>query len=80
MIGSFFNENCISFNIANSSSFGHMIDKSLEFPKKNPLQSYRTFSQKRRSFSFDYEVHQMTISVCVTRWIEQAGLHQLKHS
>ena len=37
VIASFFNGNCISFNIANSSTFGHMIDESVEFAQRNPL-------------------------------------------
>ena len=31
VIASFFYENCISFNVANSSSFGRMIDESMKF-------------------------------------------------
>ena len=36
----FFNENGIFFNVANSSSFGRMIDKSVEFAKQSLLQKY----------------------------------------
>ena len=43
MIASLFHENCISFNIANSSRFGRMIDKSVEFSKQSPLQNDKTF-------------------------------------
>ena len=37
VIASFFYENGISFNVANSSSFGRMIDESMKFAKQNEL-------------------------------------------
>jgi len=43
VIASFFYENGISFNVANSSSFGRMIDESMKFAKQNPLQSLKLF-------------------------------------
>ncbi len=36
-ITSFFFENGIPFNVANSSSFSRMIDESLKFAKQNPF-------------------------------------------
>ena len=45
------NEDCIALNVANSSSFGHMIEESVEFAKQNLLPSYKTSSGMRRSFS-----------------------------
>jgi len=47
MIASFFYENGISFNVANSSSFGRMIAESMKFAKQNPFQSYKPPSRKR---------------------------------
>ena len=38
VIASFFNKNSISFNVANSSSFGRMINERVEFAAQNPLQ------------------------------------------
>ena len=48
-IASFVYENGISFNVADSPSFGRMIDKSMKFAKQNPLQSYKTPSRKKLS-------------------------------
>jgi hypothetical protein len=45
-IASFVYENGISFNVADSPSFGRMIDESMKFAKQNPLQSYKTPSRK----------------------------------
>ena len=45
----FFYENGISFNIADSSSFVHMIENSMRFSKKNPFQSYKAPSHKQLS-------------------------------
>ena len=73
VIASFFNENGISFNVANSSSFGRMIAENVEFAKQKPLQIYKTSSRMRRSFSC--EVTQrlcVTFSMCMTRCMEQA--------
>ena len=39
MIASFFYENGISFNVANSSSFGCMIAESMKFAKQNRVPS-----------------------------------------
>ena len=50
VIASFFNENRISFNVINLSSFRCIIDESVEITKPNPLQSYKTSSLMRRSF------------------------------
>ena len=41
-IASFFYENGIAVNVADSTSFITMIDKSIKFAKQNPLQSYKT--------------------------------------
>ena len=41
-IVSFFYENGIAFNVADSTSFISMIDESIKFAKQNPLQSYKT--------------------------------------
>ena len=58
---SFFNENSISLNVANSSSFGCMIDESVEFAKQNPVQSFKTSFRIRRCFSCE-----VTQRLCVT--------------
>ena len=49
MIASFFYENGIPSNIANSSSFGRMIEESMKFAKQNPIQSYKAPSRKKLS-------------------------------
>ncbi len=49
MIASFFYENWISFNVANSSSFGSMIAESMKFAKQNPFQSYKLPSRLMRA-------------------------------
>ena len=41
-----FCENCISFNIADPSSFARMIEESIRFVKQNPFQSYKDPSRK----------------------------------
>ena len=74
MIASFFNENGISFNGANLSSFGRMIAVNVEFAKQNPLQSYKTSCQMRKSSSC--EVTQrlcVTFSMCVSDKVYGAG-------
>ena len=38
-IASFFYENGISFNVADSSSFARMLEESMRFAKQNPFQS-----------------------------------------
>ena len=52
-IASLFYENCITFNVADSSSFAGrrtgMIEESLRFAKQNPFQSYKAPSRKRLS-------------------------------
>ena len=40
-IASFFYENGISFNVADSSSFARMLEESMRFAKQNPFQSYK---------------------------------------
>jgi hypothetical protein len=49
MIASFFYENGIAFNVADSSSFQNMIDECMKFSKQNPFQSYKTPSRKKLS-------------------------------
>ena len=46
---SFFYENCISFNVADSSSFARTIEESMRFIKQNPFQSHKVPSRKRLS-------------------------------
>ena len=41
VIASLFYENGISFNVANSLSFGRMIDESMKFAKQNPCMGQR---------------------------------------
>ena len=41
-IASFFFENGIALNVADSTSFISIIDESTKFAKQNPLQSYKT--------------------------------------
>ena len=41
---SFFYENGISFNVADSSSFACMIEESIKYAERNPLQSYTVSS------------------------------------
>ena len=48
-IASFFYENCISFNVADSSSFARTIEESMRFIKQNPFQSHKVPSRKRLS-------------------------------
>ena len=48
-IASFFYENGISFNVADSSSFARMLEESMRFAKQNPFQSYKAPSRKRLS-------------------------------
>ena len=48
-IASFFYENGIAFNIADSASFISMIDESIKFAKQNPLQSYKTELTRQHS-------------------------------
>ena len=46
---SFFYENSISFNVADSSSFARMIEENMRFAKQNPFQSYKAPSLKQLS-------------------------------
>ena len=48
-IASFFYENGISFNVADSSSFACMLEENMRFAKQNPFQSYKTPARKRLS-------------------------------
>ena len=44
-IASFFDQNDISYNVADSSSFACMIEKGIKYAKQNPLQSYTALSE-----------------------------------
>jgi len=46
-IASFFYENGIAFNVADSTSFVCMMDESMKFAKQNPLVNYKTPSRKK---------------------------------
>ena len=48
-IASFFYEKSISFNVADSSSFAHMIEENMRFAKQNPFQSYKAHCRKQFS-------------------------------
>ena len=58
MIASFFYENGISFNVANSSSFGHMIAESMKFAKQNRvLSQVISASSCERNWSAHGHIH-----------------------
>ena len=56
----FFNENCISFIIADSSSFACMKEEIMKHAKKNLLQSYKAPSIKRLSGDLLYQAYEST--------------------
>ena len=49
-IASFFYDNCISFNVADSLSFACMIEQSMKHAKQNPLQSYTNAAASQPSY------------------------------
>ena len=49
IIASFFYDDCVSVNIADSSSFARMIEESMRLAKQNPCQRYKAPSRKRLS-------------------------------
>ena len=66
MIAPFFYENGISFNVANSSSFGRMIEETMKFAKQNPelaLVGMRVLSQV------------ISASSCERNWSAHGHIH-----
>ena len=59
-IASFFYDNSISFNVADSSSFARMTEESMRFAKQNPFQSYKAPSCKRLSGGLFVQTYRST--------------------